>query len=944
MKMIYANDLYKRMAGINLEVGDAFPADTIYDETQRSGCFKDAFQTVFSGETLSGEICIRGADGNKIPVRYNAFPVTDSDGKVVAFASLGFSVKYLSRLGFGLVMHDITDRLKSEAANARLELALELASAGTWEIAVHDKLLHYGERFRKMLRLPPPPITVEQWADHISRIAEPERFQGMIDYLRHGFDGSRSSDYKNMLFRFPDGSFTYTNCTARTYYDAQGNPERIVGVTWDVTQDVLEHKAFEEIKEKQLASQEFITNFCVPFAQPNDDFGALIDNAIVALRVFFKADRVSVYEFQEDRSLLCTYSTKADEAVPDIIGYSFAYDDMASLYQEMEGLPYYYRRTTEKLYRDHPTIAIGAKSICYIPTIIQGVVSGYLVLTTYKEHANWADTEFKPATMASSIIAGAYSIRKRDEEIKKATKEAQSASVAKSQFMANMSHEIRTPMNAIIGMVKLAEKVHSVDKVKYYLDEIKNASAHLMSIINDILDISKIESSKLSLNSNVFSMEQTIVKSCSMIALSMTEKNIRFTVSGGEHLHLRYMGDDVRISQILTNLLSNAVKFTPEGGKVSLDVDEIARERGKATIRIVISDTGIGMSREQQARVFNAFEQADGSISRKFGGTGIGLAISRSFAEMMGGSLTVRSELGKGSAFTVIIDLECADKEEERVFNNIRNQLADSRVLLLSADEAVISRLGMCAKGFGIALDCARAPADAVNMLTEAEGDGNPYDAVFLDASLRPAGDQLDAYTRFVRMLDVRKAIALIAYNTWTAVKRGARIGNIEDYLEQPFFAWSFYNTVMKVARNVKTYGLQEASQTADYSNITMLLAEDIEINSEILKASLEFTNINVDVAKDGAMAVEMFSSNPDKYDIILMDIQMPIMNGLEATRAIRMLPALKARTVPIIAMTANVFREDVDACLDAGMNDHLGKPIDVQAIVSKIGKYTKMI
>ncbi len=871
------------------------------------------------------EINLITDDRQAIPVDADFFPIFDRDHH---------------RTGFGAVMHSIADRKQLEAMNERLEVALDLADAGSWEIDVAGKTIQYDARFERMMHLPPPPMTIAAWAEHVAATMDNAVYADLIDYLRNHFDGTWPSDYRNMYASFPDGTFLYSNCTATTYYDAAGKPVRIVGTTWDVTEQELERQAFAAIQESQLASQAFLTHFSVPFTQPSDDFDALMTNAIQSLREYFQADRVSIYEFQPDQSLLCTYSCQSNKGIPSIVGYCYSYESMESLYEEMAGQPYFYRQDTRELYRDHPAVSLGSASICYIPIMIDGKDIGYLVFANHRQKANWSDTLFRPAMMASSIIAGAYAIRRRDDALKKATREAQSASIAKTQFLANMSHEIRTPMNAIVGMVKLSENEKSIEKYRQYMDNIKNASAHLLNVINDILDISKIESGKLALNDVVFSMEKVIQKSCAIMALKVTEKCLTMRIDRGSKLRLRYLGDDVRISQILTNLLSNAVKFTPDGGKIDVYVEEIACEGDVATVQIIVEDNGIGMSDEQQRRVFNFFEQADGSITRKFGGTGLGLAISKSFAQMMGGSITVESELGKGSRFTATLCLQCADQEEQQVYQAINQQLHGHRILAISEDAAVLSRISTYSARFGMSSDTTASPAEARALAQSAIDSGRPYDAVFYEHAMAASPDFMAEYAKVSEALEPQTLVPIVEFNDWKTVRGDIRILNEGNYIQKPIFAIHFYNAMMKAVYRVDSYGYQPVGEKTDFSNLHMLLVEDVEINAEILKTLLQDTHINIDTATNGQLAVEMVERNPDLYDIILMDIQMPVMNGLDATRVIRRLPYAKAATVPILAMTANVFKEDIDNCLDAGMNGHLSKPIDITTVIAKISWY----
>ncbi len=926
MEAVYFNPALDRVTGWGKSSG-AIVADGNHLTPESAKYFSEVIvPKIMGNDSHKCEMALEAEDKSIIPVSAEFFPIWGTKKE---------------RLGFGLVMHDISDRNKYVSANERLEIALDLANAGTWEIRVEEKMLNYDSRFAEIFHLPPSPISMEQWADHIIAILDQNEFSELYDYLHNHFDGTWPSDYKNMYTRFEDGSFKYSNCTAKTFYDKEGKPERILGVTWDVTKDVLEHQEFEEIKERQLSVQEFLSNFSVPFTQPYEDFDCLMNDAISAMRNFLKADRVSILEMQADKSLLCKYSAKVSNDILDVKGDIYSYEGMKPLYAIVDELPYFYRQDTNVLYKEHPVVSVGAKSVCYIPIKVNGVSIAYLVMTNHRQQANWTEAEFRPATMAASILAGAYALRKRDEELLKATEEAQKANMSKSQFIANMSHEIRTPMNVIIGMIHLAEMETSPAKVSEYFEDIKNASDHLLNIINDILDISKIESGKLQLNSSVFNIEKVISKVCSLTSLSLAEKDLKLAVNIGENLGYYYVGDEVRISQIMTNLLSNAVKFTPHEGHISLSINEIQREKGNAQIEIVVEDTGIGMSEEQQKRIFNIFEQADGSVSRKYGGTGLGLAISKSFAGMMGGTILVDSKEGEGSRFTTRIQLECADEEERKAKEDIQDKLKGTKILLFSANDIIISKVQSYSKDSAILCELAKTPKEAADMITNAYQSNNMYDALFCDADMHKEEGIYENYQRVAGLVKTDRVVCIVEPNSWDCLKDNLERFDFESYVEKPILAMSFHNILLQMKNEGIRGGIQELSKSTDFSQVHLLLAEDIQINIEILKTLLMSTNIQIDEATDGAMALELFEKNPDKYDIIFMDVQMPIMNGLDATRQIRKLDHPNAKAIPIIALTANVFKEDIDICIESGMNDHLGKPIDLQAIISKIKFYT---
>jgi len=382
------------------------------------------------------------------------------------------------------------------------------------------------------------------------------------------------------------------------------------------------------------------------------------------------------------------------------------------------------------------------------------------------------------------------------------------ASHAKGVFLSNMSHELRTPMNAIIGMTAIGKSANEITKVHETLNKIEDASTHLLGIINDVLDMSKIDSGKFDLSFEEFSFERMIQRVVNVVSFSVDEKEHSFTVNIDDKIPSVLIGDDQRLAQIITNLLGNAVKFTPTGGSIMLNSKLLTETDGFCNIQIEVIDSGIGISAEQQKNLFKAFQQAETSTSRKFGGTGLGLSITKSIVEMMGGKVWVESELGKGAKFAFEVKLE-------------RGSLKDAALM----------------------------------------------------QELVPDG-------------------------------------------------------------KVKEEG------QATYEGKCILLAEDVEINQEIVKALLEPTLISIICAQNGAEALQAFSESPESFDMIFMDLQMPEMDGLEATRRIRALDIPKAKTIPIIAMTANVFREDVEQCLKAGMNGHVGKPLDIEEVLRVIKKY----
>ncbi|MCL2675068.1 MAG: response regulator [Firmicutes bacterium] len=519
--------------------------------------------------------------------------------------------------------------------------------------------------------------------------------------------------------------------------------------------------------------------------------------------------------------------------------------------------------------------------------------------------------------------------------------QAKAASQAKSNFLANMSHEMRTPMNAIIGMARIAEKTDDVSKLKYCLTTIDVSSRHLLAIINDVLDMSKIEAGKFELEKIPMNIEKMLMKICNIVIDNMEKKGQKFSVFLGKELNLSYVADDLRLSQVITNLLSNAVKFTPAGGKITLSVEQTARYESSNTVRFSVTDTGIGMTGEQISRLFNAFEQADGSVSRKYGGTGLGLVISKNIVEKMGGRIWVESVPGVGSTFSFEVTLERAVHQDTIIFDGIRP--SDIRLLVVEHDDDVRKHLLSITDSFGIRADTAADGAQTVALLDAAENIRRPYDIVFLDYHL-PGTNGVDFVNNVGSRVGKNAVIIITTYLEWHRIEKSAFDNQLTRFITKPLFPSSVLDAINDVVGSTLknlNIGTKKSTGVPDLSGISILLAEDVEINREIFIELLKNTKIKIDTAESGAVAVAKFGENPDGYDLVVMDIQMPEMDGYQATRAIRAMDIPKAKSIPIIAMTANAFKEDIDRCLESGMNDHLAKPIDEKAVIEKIMLYS---
>jgi len=523
--------------------------------------------------------------------------------------------------------------------------------------------------------------------------------------------------------------------------------------------------------------------------------------------------------------------------------------------------------------------------------------------------------------------------RQTQNDLAEALHMAQAANAAKSAFLSSISHDIRTPMNAIIGFLALMrDEADDPAMVLEYNRRIESASQHLLGLINDVLDMNKIESGSATLNLSGLDLAEVIEEVNTIIRPQAKAREQTFTIIAPPAQHEHLMGDKMRINQILINLLSNAVKYTPEGGAIQMRVDELPQVLDSySRVRFTVSDNGLGMSEEYRKVIFDPFTRENTKNTQGIQGTGLGMAITKNLVDLMCGSIRVESELGKGSTFTVELELYIQDKEDDPRF------WADhgiSRIIVTDDDEEVCRGIVRAMSRAGVTTDYAADGQTAVQMMRDSREAGRPYDAILLDWNL-PGLNRPEA-ARLVRKSYSRKApvLLLTAYD-WNEIE-GDDIGiGVSHFLPKPFFMSTFKEAVRRLTDNREE---TEHRQDDVVRGMNILVVDDIEVNRIILVKILASLGAVCDTAGNGQEALEKFeASQPGEYGLILMDVQMPVMDGYETTRAIRSSSHPSAGAVPIIAMTANAFVDDVREAIASGMDAHIAKPVQVELLKTTI-------
>ena len=517
--------------------------------------------------------------------------------------------------------------------------------------------------------------------------------------------------------------------------------------------------------------------------------------------------------------------------------------------------------------------------------------------------------------------------RRQMRELVETRQEAIHANHAKSEFLSSMSHDIRTPMNAIIGMTEIALKnIYDCVRVEDCLKKVKLSSKHLLGLINDVLDMSKIESGKMTLNNSDVSLRDAMDNIVNIMQPQLKAKNQYFDIFIQNILSENIECDGVRLSQILLNLLSNAVKYTPEGGRIDVHMYQELSPNGDDYVRthFRVTDTGIGMSEEFQKRIFDTFSREETDLVTHITGAGLGMAITKSIVDLMGGTILLSSEQGKGSDFHIVLDLKISKVKLDDM------QLPPWNVLVLDDNELLCISAVANLEELGVHAEWTRDGMEAVRMIEEHHRNKEDYRFVLIDWKM-PNMDGMATIHEIHNRVGRKVPIFLISAYDWGDVEEEAYKAEIEGFISKPLFKSTLYHRLSPYMESYDEKKIQNEENEVDFNGKHILLSEDIDINWEVAQEILSSTGLILDRAENGQECVDMFkASEVGFYDAILMDIRMPVMNGYDATKIIRQLDREDSE-LPIIAMTADAFSDDAQHCLEVGMNAHIPKPIDVK-------------
>jgi signal transduction histidine kinase/CheY-like chemotaxis protein len=675
-----------------------------------------------------------------------------------------------------------------------------------------------------------------------------------------------------------------------------------------------------------------------------DDMNGRIVRALGSLAAAIRVDRAYIWQNRSENGVLISrqvFAWSRSGETPELIEAPFA--------EVLGGIPGVREDGLDIvniMVKDIPPGAIekpeaaeGIRTLMVTPIMLEAKFWGFISFEDHTRERVFGKEEEDIISSGGVIVAAAIWRAEMIEGLIRAKEEALASTVAKSEFLSRMSHEIRTPMNAIIGMATIAKKTTDWDRVQQCLNKIDDSSRQLLSIINDVLDMSKIESGKFEISENEFDFDKMIEHVMNVMQVKLQERSQEFFIDFPHPFKRKVIADELRLSQILMNLLTNASKFSPDLGVITMRIRAEGDGSEGAMLRIEVADNGIGISKEQQSKLFRSFEQADGSITRQFGGTGLGLAICKKIVDLMGGGIWVESELGKGATFIFEVGIKWGGvKYDHRDIGAVTSL----RILVVDDNWDVTDYFASMLASYSMKCDIAHGGAEALALIAGAEEEGVPYDIIFLDWGM-PVMNGADT-AREINAAGYAGVIVMISAKDWTDMEDVMRPLGVTNFIAKPVLPSMLYDKIVQLTDKALAMrkghpGRAGGKGRHDWTGKRLLLVEDIEINREIMMGILEETGIEIVCSENGLEAVRRFEAG-ESYDIVLMDVQMPVLDGIGATKRIRTLGSGHTANVPIVAMTANAFKEDIQQCLDAGMNGHIAKPIEIDSLMEALESY----
>ena len=809
---------------------------------------------------------------------------------------------------------DVTERLQSkEALQASEQLfrsIFENAQIGIGVFQIDKQELSPNRALQEMLGYSEKELSrLETW----DAITDPNETASDANRYAELVAGKRDKDEWEQRLIHRDGRVVVTSVRFSLLRDAAGRPQYVASLQEDIT----ERRTAEDMlrkREEELRRANFLADTALELSKagywhvPLDGSG-WYNSSPRRVAVFGEIERP---DFRYRLDEMFGNATEGDEAAA-------------------------------KIARDAFDAAVGGKTDSYDVVFaykrpIDGRIAWIHALGHVQKDANGKPTD------VYGVSQDITEFKRLETELIAAKTVAEAATKAKSDFLANMSHEIRTPMNAILGMTHLALKTDLTPKQLDYLTKTKVAAQALLGVINDILDFSKIEAGKLDMEHTEFRLESVLDNVSSLVSQKAHDKNLEFLIAAPHDLPQNLVGDALRLGQILINLVNNAVKFTDKG-EVVVTVAAEEKESDRVKLKFSVRDSGIGMTPEQTSRLFQPFSQADTSTTRKYGGTGLGLSISKRLVEMMGGEIGAESNFGAGSTFVFTGWFGTTSGETRR--KHFIPDLADMRVLVVDDNAQARLILSDALRGFGLRAESASSGEEAIQKVTSA-GSADPYRVLLMDWQM-PGMDGLEASRIILRGNVVKQApkIVMVTADGREDIQAQAEALGIDGYLLKPVSPSLLYDTLVDMFGVGDQEGGRLRAAKADGSSpvavgIRILLVEDNEVNQQVATELLESAGATVRIANHGGEAVRILTERegPPPFDVVFMDLQMPEMDGFTATKIIRARAGLQ--DLPIIAMTAHALVEERQRCLEAGMNDHVSKPIDPDALFATLIRWVK--